>query len=334
MTRQTDTKGTSRRLTSRRGFLALALGTAAVGTMAAGFAPGAEAAVAAPRQVSREVIQRVLVEEAVRNGAVPPALALAVARVESNFQAHVTSSAGARGVMQIMPATARGEFGVGADLLFDARVNVRLGVEFLERLYNQYGNRWDLALSHYNGGTLSRVAGQWVAHSYTREYVNNVMRFWNTYQRERWVMALVNDVRGGTQLASAEIPARNSAPIGDAPPADPRVQAQMAADYAYLEAPGTQRGWREYLEVADRYLDAAADANAGVAVDFSDIAVADPNWSYPLSEGGIAETVAQASANTASATSAVSSAPAAGGSDRFIYSGRFWRMALGAGKFN
>jgi len=143
-------------------------------------------------------------------------------------------------------------------------------------------------------------------------------------------MALVNDVRGGTQLASA--PAEDTVLNGDLPPADPRVQAQMAADYAYLESPGTQRGWREYLQVADRYLDAAADANAGVAVDFSDIAVADPNWSYPLTEGGVAETVAQASTNTA--TSAASSAPAAGGSDRFIYSGRFWRMALGAGKFN
>jgi hypothetical protein len=51
------------------------------------------------------VMDIVIVEALQQN--VAPELALAVARVESNFQTHVVSHAGARGVMQIMPRTAR-----------------------------------------------------------------------------------------------------------------------------------------------------------------------------------------------------------------------------------
>ena len=49
-----------------------------------------------------------------------------------------------------------GEFGVAADELWDARLNVRLGIDFLARLVERYDGRWDLALSHYNSG---RVMG-------------------------------------------------------------------------------------------------------------------------------------------------------------------------------
>jgi soluble lytic murein transglycosylase-like protein len=60
------------------------------------------------------------------NSPVPPSLALAVAKIESDFNAHALSTAGARGVMQIMPATARSVFGVGKDELWNARLNVQL----------------------------------------------------------------------------------------------------------------------------------------------------------------------------------------------------------------
>jgi len=56
---------------------------------------------------TRNDIKRIIVEEA-ENSRVPTALALAVARIESDFDPNALSSAGARGVMQIMPATARG----------------------------------------------------------------------------------------------------------------------------------------------------------------------------------------------------------------------------------
>jgi len=122
-------------------------------------------------------VQRLIVQEAL-NSRVPPSLALALARVESNFQARAESPVGARGVMQIMPKTAREVFGVHADQLWNARLNIRLGIKFLEQLYDQYGKRWDLALSHYNGGTLVGGSGaSAIPHNYTRKYVADVLRW-------------------------------------------------------------------------------------------------------------------------------------------------------------
>lgn len=126
-------------------------------------------------------VQRMVVEEAV-NSRVPPSLALAVARVESNFQPTALSPAGARGVMQLMPKTARDVFGVGQDQLWNARLNIRLGIAFLEQLYDQYGQRWDLALSHYNGGTLAGGSGRTaIPHSFTRKYVADVLHWQRVY---------------------------------------------------------------------------------------------------------------------------------------------------------
>lgn len=151
---------------------------------------------------TKEEVMRMVSEEATRNGRVPVALALGVARVESNFNDHAISSAGARGVMQIMPATAMGEFGVPKDELMDPRLNVKLGVAYLERLYNQYGQNWELALSHYNGGSLRTTGGQFVAHDYTRQYVSDVMRWSRSYQGDGTAVALANGAGGSVQIAS------------------------------------------------------------------------------------------------------------------------------------
>jgi hypothetical protein len=135
-------------------------------------------------------IQRLVLEEAA-NSTVPPALALAVARVESNFNARALSSAGARGVMQIMPATGQGEYGVAPDELWDARLNVQLGIDFLGRLIQRYDGRWDLALSHYNGGTISGTGADAQPLPATRGYVKEVMRWYKFYdaQQRVWQVA-------------------------------------------------------------------------------------------------------------------------------------------------
>jgi soluble lytic murein transglycosylase-like protein len=136
----------------------------------------AAAAPAAFAQSASEV-QRMVIEEAMRSR-VPPALALAVAKVESNFEPRAVSPVGAMGVMQIMPKTAREVFGVSAERLKNARLNIQLGINYLEQLYEQYGRRWDLALSHYNGGTLAGGSGPYaIPHDFTRKYVADVLRW-------------------------------------------------------------------------------------------------------------------------------------------------------------
>ena len=138
---------------------------------------------------TRAEVKRMIVEEAA-NTRVPAALALALAKIESDFHDRALSSAGARGVMQIMPKTARDVFGVRKDELWDARLNIQLGLDFLEQLYAQYGKRWDLALSHYNGGTLKGGKGAKARpHSYTRKYVANVLRWQDRFDAQTTAVA-------------------------------------------------------------------------------------------------------------------------------------------------
>ena len=104
------------------------------------------------RPVARHEVKQLVIQEAERLR-VPVSLALAVAHAESNFNPTARSSKGARGVMQIMPLTAQGEYGIAPKLLWHPRLNIRLGLHFLKRLIRRYDGRVDLALSHYNGGS-------------------------------------------------------------------------------------------------------------------------------------------------------------------------------------
>lgn len=140
-------------------------------------ASGAEARTT-PAALDRTQIQRLVVAEAT---SLQPSLALALAQVESNFRGNALSNKGPRGVMQIMPRTAREEFGVAADELWDPRLNIQLGLDFLEQLIERYGGRWDLALSHYNGGSLRGTGVEARAHGYNRPYVRSVLAWEKRY---------------------------------------------------------------------------------------------------------------------------------------------------------
>ncbi len=170
-------------------------------------------------EAKKEEIRKIIAEETAKNGRVPLSLALAVAKVESDLRPDAVSGAGARGVMQIMPATAMSEFGVPASALADPRLNVRLGIAYLERLHNRYGD-WELALSHYNGGSLPAAAGQYVAHDYTRQYVADVMKWDAAYRSDATPVPV--------QTAVAQT-APDTAPSAAAPPEAPAVPTQVAS---------------------------------------------------------------------------------------------------------
>ena len=132
--------------------------------------PVAHAATTLPRQA----VKTIVVEEAMAQG-VPADLALAVAEAESGFATLAISPKGARGVMQLMPRTARDLYGLLPYELFDARTNIRAGVDYLGSLMDRYG-RVDLALSHYNGGSaVRRPDGPHEVIPATRRYVEQVL---------------------------------------------------------------------------------------------------------------------------------------------------------------
>ena len=131
----------------------------------------------------------------------PPGLLLAVSRRESAFNPRARSPAGARGLMQLMPATAR----LIADRVRDKRpsvedlyrpeTNVRLGAHHLARLMAEYGNNRVLAAAAYNAGEgrverwLKDASGMstavWIERipfRETRDYVKNVLFYHYIYR--------------------------------------------------------------------------------------------------------------------------------------------------------
>lgn len=121
-----------------------------------------------------DIQQRVIAEAKRQN--IVPSLALAIAKVESNFNPQALSHAGAKGVMQIMPRTAEQGFGVSRDRLFEPDINIKLGVKFIKKLIERYDGRVDIALSHYNGGSgVKNSHGELRVMPATRVYVDKVL---------------------------------------------------------------------------------------------------------------------------------------------------------------
>jgi len=120
-------------------------------------------------------IQQLVIAQAKRQN-MPPSLALAIAKVESNFNPQALSHAGAKGVMQIMPRTAEQVFGVSRRRLFEPDINIELGVKFIKKLLERYDGRLDIALSHYNGGSkVKNRHGELSVMPATRNYVDKVL---------------------------------------------------------------------------------------------------------------------------------------------------------------
>lgn len=126
-----------------------------------------------PREAPRAVpFDRLIRQEAARAG-IDPALLRAVVRHESAFDPRAVSSAGAKGLAQLMPATARR---FGAVDPFDPAQNLRAGARYLAFLLDRFEGDTALALAGYHAGegTVDRYGGM-PPYPETLRYVGRVL---------------------------------------------------------------------------------------------------------------------------------------------------------------
>ncbi len=119
-----------------------------------------------------------LIKQVAGKHRIDPDLVHTVIRAESNYDAFAISSAGAMGLMQLMPSTA---LQYGVQNIFDPAQNIEGGVRYLKDLVKLYGGQTKLVLAAYNAGqdAVRRYKGI-PPYPETRSYIAAIMK---TYKK-------------------------------------------------------------------------------------------------------------------------------------------------------
>ena len=126
-----------------------------------------------------------MIEEASKKNNLDPHLVQAVIKQESNFNSQDISRAGARGLMQLMPGTARA---LGVKNSFDPYQNVHGGAKYLKRMLDLFDGDLTHALAAYNAGPNAvRKYGQVPPYKETRNYVRQVLKYYDSFRVGRLI---------------------------------------------------------------------------------------------------------------------------------------------------
>ncbi len=163
-------------------------------------------------------------EKAAKKYDVPVNLLKAIGKQESNFNPNAVSRCGAQGVMQLMPATAKG---LGVTDSFDAEQNIMAGAKYISAKIKKYDGDITLALAAYNAGS-GNVAkyGGVPPFKETQHYVKKVMGYYN--QGDLKIADKYNNYTTSTKEKSAD----ESRKIYHA--AAVNTSTPISTNYAYL----------------------------------------------------------------------------------------------------
>jgi len=119
------------------------------------------------------------IQDAAEEYDVPVSLVKAIIKAESDFDPNAVSQAGAQGLMQLMPETARD---LGVSNSFDPRENILGGVRYFKELLDQFQGSIPLALAAYNAGPNRIGPLREVPHiEETERFVRRVMEYFYNY---------------------------------------------------------------------------------------------------------------------------------------------------------
>jgi soluble lytic murein transglycosylase-like protein len=125
-----------------------------------------------------------LIHASAREFSHEPSLLKAIIDVESGFNPRAVSPKGARGLMQIMPATGK-RFGVNQPErdLFEPSVNIRAGAQYLRFLRDLFADRMELVVAAYNAGegAVMKYGQRIPPYAETQDYVRKVMARYRQY---------------------------------------------------------------------------------------------------------------------------------------------------------
>jgi len=121
------------------------------------------------------------VSEAAIKYQLDPALIFGIIKQESNGNPNAMSHCGARGLMQLMPNTAKW---MGVTNSYDARQNIMGGCKYLKRLLDLFDGNVTLALAGYNAGegNVKKYGYTVPPFKETREYIPKVLKYSEQYR--------------------------------------------------------------------------------------------------------------------------------------------------------
>jgi soluble lytic murein transglycosylase-like protein len=145
------------------------------------FEPERERSASNEEQVSKDPYMPIILAAA-NQYKVDPAIIRAIIMAESSYNPKAISSRGARGLMQLMPRTAKS---LGVKDSFNPEQNIHAGVKYFSQLLNKFNGDPSLALAAYNAGSRKVKKYKGVPpFKTTKRYIKKVFKYQKLFEQE------------------------------------------------------------------------------------------------------------------------------------------------------